>query len=146
MIRNETELQLISRKTGRKVSYCKCKECKQQCKTAGLGTPLEMQKIIDAGLGHRLMPSVWGVGIARGFLNRTIDFVAPEIIDGHGCTFFVNGLCQLHDLGLKPMECRLSHHSVTKENFDYRKSLSYNIIKLWEDFDGLDKMENDIKR
>ena len=49
------------------------------------------------------------------------------------CTFFRDGLCELHDLGLKPTEGRLSHHSITKENFKFGKSLSWNVAKEWMD-------------
>ena len=46
----ESTLQKIARKTGRKVSFCKCNECKKQCTTPCLGTPEDIEKIIDAGL------------------------------------------------------------------------------------------------
>ncbi len=27
-----------------------------------------------------------------------------------GCTFLVNDLCELHDTGFQPLECRVCHH------------------------------------
>jgi hypothetical protein len=39
---------------------------------------------------------------------------------------------KLHASGLKPTEGKLSHHSVKAENFEFRKSLSWNVAKEWE--------------
>ena len=50
----------------------------------------------------------------------------------HGCALFENGLCQLHDLNLKPTEGRLSHHTIMQENFDFDKSLTWQVAKTWE--------------
>ena len=35
-----------------------------------------------------------------------------------GCTFWKNGLCELHHKELKPMHAQLSHHGNTKEQND----------------------------
>lgn len=48
-----------------------------------------------------------------------------------GCVFFQNGLCELHDRGLKPTEGRLSYHTLTEESFDFSKSLAWNVAREW---------------
>lgn len=50
-----------------------------------------------------------------------------------GCIFLRDGLCGLHDAGLKPTEGRLSHHSIRQENYKFNKSLSWNVAKEWLD-------------
>ena len=45
--------------------------------------------------------------------------------------FYHNGLCELHDKGLKPTEGRLSHHSTRLDNFKASKSISWNVAKEW---------------
>lgn len=49
------------------------------------------------------------------------------------CTFFRDGLCGLHSIGLKPTEGRLSYHTITKENLKFSKSLSWNVAREWLD-------------
>jgi hypothetical protein len=53
--------------------------------------------------------------------------------DNGFCTFYHDGLCELHDRGLKPTEGRLSHHTITMENFKFGKSLSWNVAREWLD-------------
>ena len=129
----ETSLQRIMRKTGRKPIECKCQKCKQQCKTPCLGTPEDILRLIKAGYKERLAITHWWVGIARGKLDFPVIMIQARQEENGYCTFFHDGLCELHELGLKPTEGRLSHHSITKENFKFGKSLSWNVAKEWMD-------------
>ena len=129
----ETSLQRIMRKTGRRPIECKCQKCKQQCKTPCLGTPEDILRLIKAGYKERLAITQWWVGIARGKLDFPVIMIQARQEENGYCTFFHDGLCELHDLGLKPTEGRLSHHSITKENFKFGKSLSWNVAKEWMD-------------
>ena len=129
----ETSLQRIMRKTGRKPIECKCQKCKQQCKTPCLGTPEDILRLIKAGYKERLAITHWWVGVARGNLDFPVIMIQARQEENGYCTFFRDGLCELHDLGLKPTEGRLSHHSITKENFKFGKSLSWNVAKEWMD-------------
>ena len=47
------------------------------------------------------------------------------------CTFFRDGLCELHEAGLKPTEGRLSYHTITVENLKFGRSLSWNVAREW---------------
>ena len=129
----ETSLQRIMRKTGLRPIECKCQKCKQQCKTPCLGTPEDILRLIKAGYKERLAITHWWVGIARGKLDFPVIMIQARQEENGYCTFFHDGLCELHDLGLKPTEGRLSHHSITKENFKFGKSLSWNVAKEWMD-------------
>lgn len=128
----ESTFHKIIRKTGRKPISCKCKACKSQCSKAPcLGTPEDIEKIIDAGYAKRIFSTSWLAGINMGITNKSIDMFQPEQLET-GCTFFKDGLCELHDKGLKPTEGRLSHHTHTPETFTKSKSLSWNVAKEWE--------------
>lgn len=129
----ETALQRIMRKTGRKPIECKCQKCKQQCKTPCLGTPEDILRLIKAGYKERLAPTHWCVGMALGKISYPVLMIQARQEENGFCTFFHDGLCELHDLGLKPTEGRLSHHSITKENYKFGKSLSWNVAKEWMD-------------
>lgn len=93
---------------------CTCDVCKDMCQRPCWPTPSEAKKIIDAGFGHRLMEDYWIDGqvghvnilcpALSGYENKT----APFWPSGK-CTFQdKNGLCELHDLGLKPIEGRVA--------------------------------------
>ena len=141
----ETSLQRIMRKTGRKPIECKCQKCKQQCKTPCLGTPEDILRLINAGYKERLAVTHWWVGIARGKLDFPVIMIQARQEENGYCTFYHDGLCELHDLGLKPTEGRLSHHSITKENFRFGKSLSWNVAKEWMDMRNGDIVEEIIR-
>lgn len=121
-IMKETTFQKIMRKTGKKSISCKCELCKMQCRTPCKGTPEDMEAIIKAGFDDRIMlTECLGVKLFTPRYDR----------EKKSCTFFTNGLCELHDLGLKPTEGKLSHHSTTAENFNINKSLTKAILKEW---------------
>lgn len=141
----ETSLQCIMRKTGRKPIECKCQKCKQQCKTPCLGTPEDILRLINAGYKERLAVTHWWVGVARGKLDFPVIMIQARQEENGYCTFYHDGLCELHDLGLKPTEGRLSHHSITKENFKFGKSLSWNVAKEWMDMRNGDIVEEIIR-
>lgn len=129
----ESTFYKIMRKTGRKQVSCKCQLCKSQCvKSICLGTPEDIEKIIDAGYGDRIRPMGWGAGLLMNVTDHIIPMFQAD--DNHGtCVFFKDGLCQLHEKGLKPTEGKLSHHTTTVENLVAKKSLSWNVAKEWED-------------
>lgn len=107
-------------------SECSCDICSKMCTRPCWGTPEEIQKIIDAGLGHRLNKDFYGhsdrddvniLGPAlKGYEGKHCAMIpkSPE-----GCTFWKNGLCELHTLGLKPIEGRLAYHDNDKESSTY---------------------------
>lgn len=109
---------------------CSCENCVGACEYRPCwGTPEDIEKIIDAGYGSRLMNDYWA---SRG---DDINIPAPAIrnYEGRGaplmpigrCTFLTKeGLCELHDAGLKPLEGRVTictgDDAVIKEHQDAR--------------------------
>lgn len=128
----ETAFERIIRRTGRKPVQCKCRKCKEQCKTPCLGTPDDILRLIRAGYKDKLASTAWCVGMALGRTNFPVPMV-QAIQTASGCVFYKNGLCELHDAGLKPTEGKLSHHSIRQENYKFNKSLSWNVAKEWLD-------------
>ena len=127
---DETPLQRIIRKTGRKPVQCKCRLCKQQCHTPCLGTPQDILKLIESGYKDRLAPTEWLVGMIMGVIDMPVPMIQAKQ-EGDWCTFYKDGLCELHDAGLKPTEGRLSHHSIRLDNFKPSKSIAWNVAKEW---------------
>lgn len=94
------------------MSDCSCLSCRAACeRSCCLPTPDEARALIDAGYAKRLAIYVMHDGSAVGPAPGWHD--GREMVDtvtGRPCTFYRGGLCELHDLGLKPMEGRLSSH------------------------------------
>ncbi len=116
---SETTFEKIIRKSGMKPRECKCQQCKSQCQQPGFGTPEDMFKIIAAGYGKR-------VGRVK---FQGIEIIVP-IKENGNCTFFKDGLCELHDQGLKPTVCKLSHHSTEKIN--PKKLIARFVLREWQ--------------
>lgn len=143
----ETTFQKIMRKTGRKPVQCKCQDCKRQCKTPCLGTPEDVEKLIEAGYINRLGVYDWDFGRMFGSIDRSIEMVQAKQ-NATGCTFFKDGLCELHESGLKPTEGKLSHHSTSLATFKFSKSVSWNVAKEWispENEETVERIFNKIK-
>lgn len=126
----ETSFQRIMRKTGRKPVQCKCQLCKMQCHTPCLGTPEDIERIIDAGYSDKLAATYWVAGMVMRVVDFPVPMIQPVASEDY-CAFFQNGLCELHDKGLKPTEGRLSHHSISLDNFKPSKSIAWNVAKEW---------------
>ena len=121
-------INYIMQKSGRKPTACSCEKCKSQCHTPCLGTPEDIERLIDAGYKNRLAPTEWLVGML--FIDRPVLMLQAKIENGW-CTFYHDGKCELHEQGLKPTEGKLSHHSIRIDNFDPKKSLSWLVAKEW---------------
>lgn len=120
----------IMQVTGRRPIACSCEHCRRQCQTPCLGTPQDIWRLIEAGYESRLRTTFWAVGMLLGKLSFPILMVqAYQTPDG--CIFWKNGLCELHDAGLKPTEGKLSHHIITAENLSFEQSLSWNVAREW---------------
>lgn len=119
----ETTYQRIIRKSGMKPTNCKCNLCKLQCSAPCFGTPEDMLKIIAAGFSKRVIAiNTEGVQVITPLYDK----------EKKSCTFFTNGLCELHDSGLKPTVGKLSHHSTTAEGFNPKKSIHRFVMAEWK--------------
>lgn len=98
VVLGESDATRIARKSGRKFTQCKCNKCKSQCQTPCLGTPEDIEKIIDAGYADCIYKTEWASGIIMGVTTEMITMYQAEATDA-GCIFFKDGLCELHDLG-----------------------------------------------
>ena len=88
----ETQLHRIIRKTGRKSCECKCLLCNMQCQTPCLGTPQDIENLIDAGYTDKLAPTLWGAGMMIGIIVIPIPMIQAIAGDEY-CVFFHDGLC-----------------------------------------------------
>jgi len=123
------------------INACSCDRCKSQCHRPCWGTPNDIVALIAAGYAKRLMRDYW-VGDGRD--GGDIELISPALTGYEGssapfwpsgsCTFHrEDGLCELHDLGLKPREGCEAHHSWKgKEGYRLHKL----VAKLWDSDEG----------
>lgn len=113
---------------------CSCHVCVDYCKRPCWPIPAEALRLIDAGYANRLMADAWiaeegpiwllcganpgyegkNASGLDGYMNMMfglLEMLAGTTPLNSGCIFLRNGLCELHDAGLKPFEGRVAHHS-----------------------------------
>jgi len=119
---------------------CSCDICVNMCKRRPCWpSPQEAKAIIDAGFSNRLWLDWWlGASIiyvigpaAKGQEeNKVVSWPAGE------CTFLTSeGLCELHNLELKPIEARKADHR--KQD----PSLHQKVAMLWDSLEGRQVVE-----
>ena len=74
----------IMQSSGRVPTVCNCERCKAQCHTPCLGTPEDIERLIDAGYGNRLTLVWWCAGMIMGVTDTPIkmDRLDWKITDG----------------------------------------------------------------
>jgi hypothetical protein len=93
---------------------CACERCRAMCAhSACVPTPAEARELMRRGYAARM-------AAYKPFGTDDQAVVAPAVVGAEGgerrrtdgrCTFHTeDGKCELHSLGLKPMEGRLAHH------------------------------------
>lgn len=119
-----------------KESECSCDTCKNMCKTPCIGTPEEMLAISKAGFSKRLAVTSWATGLILGTHDRVVTIIAPLFDQKKGfCTFYQDGMCELHSLGLKPTEGRYANCKEKKvKNLEELKGTP--LLKCIESWDG----------
>lgn len=89
---------------------CNCYRCKEMCFNPCVGTPIETQQIISAGLGKKLRYDIYDKSD-----GSEVRIVLPR--RRFNCIFFDNG-CKLHNIGLKPIMARAIDHNTTREEWN----------------------------
>lgn len=131
-------------------SACSCHACQRMCsKRACWPTPEEVEALIAAGHTKRLWIDYWQAGgrifkiigpAAAGWEgkkapSRQVD--GATVVDPTGsCTFYKDGLCALHDPGLKPFEGRMATHK-PQPHLHHDTAMLWNtdkgrqVVQLW---------------
>lgn len=129
---------------------CTCKECKVMCSHPCWPTPDEAVALINAGFSGKLMADFW-VNTDRPDTDILCPAVpgyeneyAPQWIGfspkDSGCVFQSDdGLCKLHDMGLKPIEGRLAMGCADD---DENNNTHRHVFEMWDNEDA-QKLVND---
>lgn len=93
---------------------CSCAICLAYCSRPGWWTVSEVSRAMKCGYEKRMMLEVspeQTFGVIAPAFKGCEGFFALEEFAHRGCTFFANGLCQLHGTDLQPLECAFCHHT-----------------------------------
>lgn len=116
---------------------CTCDKCKAMCQIPCAGSFEDIKKIIEHGFEKKLMLGTYYR------LNGDIAFLLPAykgaectkaklMIGNKPCIFQAkNGLCKLHDLGLKPTEGKLALHDRANP-----RNTRYHLVETWLSHDA----------
>lgn len=135
---------------------CQCEKCRGMCKRIPCkGTPTEMQRIIDAGLGYQLQLDWWAfsdfdLSLGKSRESKRVYILAPGIKANPGanyprdifklceCQLFIGGKCQVH--GMKPLLGRIARcgqGAVDNADFDdFISAVSLIVVRLWDRPEG----------
>lgn len=143
------------------ITSCSCGFCKKMCLGRPCWpTFTEAKALVNAGFGNRLMNDYWDGYTdpkappkpdynAPGYWDwsekweRTIHCLCPASKGEEGvrASFFpmgcclqnAEGLCELHDLGLKPMEAQLANCKASKEERqELGRQREFVILPTWD--------------
>jgi hypothetical protein len=92
---------------------CSCDVCRSYCKRPGWWSVEEAERTIRAGYGGRMMLEMapdLSFGVLAPAFKGCERFYALQEFAGRGCTFYRDGLCELHGTGHAPLECLFCHH------------------------------------
>ena len=109
------EMKLVGIDHNRWEQPCTCDKCKNMCKVPCIGTPKDIEAIIDAGYADRLKETMWMVGYLA-VKEKPIAMIQPTEKDGWCAFRRPDGLCELHYRGLKPTEGVLASCKVVEED------------------------------
>jgi hypothetical protein len=106
-----------------KESACSCQQCVRMCQhTPCLPLPGEVTKLVQEGYGTSL----------EIVERHLIKVIRPRRQQNGHCTFLRNGLCELHDKGLKPFEGRMVSCDTPKEDWSANKF----VMHAWDKSSG----------
>lgn len=127
-----TEEDVIEVLAEMKPSACSCDTCKNMCRTTPcIGTPQDIRKIIEAGHGDKLAHTFWAAGLNIGM--APVPIIAPLFDDKRKCCSFLkdDGLCSLHNSGLKPIEGKLTNHEAQVINITKELPVPHMVALTW---------------
>ena len=96
-------------------------------------TPQEVITLLQNGYQDQLSLSIYADSVS----GKDHPAITPKWTKDEGCTFQnKDGLCELHDLGLKPLEGRLAHHTLGDSG------LRIEVAQTWHNLEGFEVIKH----
>jgi hypothetical protein len=119
-----------------KTTECDCDKCSSMCRAPCTGTPKCIEAIMDAGYGDRLCLDDWPHQptdihpALKGYEGTKAPYATASL---KGCTFWINGKCELHEKGLKPLGGKIAHHAQPSEEW---LAFAELCVQTWDTDEG----------
>ena len=133
---------------------CSCDICKSYCKRPGWWTVEQAKKAILMGYSHRMMMEIspqFDFAVLSPAFYGCEGFIATNEASKNGCNFLKDGLCELHNTDILPLECAFCHHERVGQGIICHET----ILKEWKTLDAqllvaewqkIVKLEENLKR
>ena len=130
---------------------CSCEICRNYCARPGWWTVEQAKNVINSGYASRIMVEVSperDFGVLSPAFKGCEGGVALQQFARNGCNFFTDGgLCELHSIGLIPLECSYCHHDRTGLGLqchadlekDWKREAGRQLVYKWLKLTGIDK-------
>ncbi len=106
---------------------CACEICLAYCRRPGWWTVREAARVIEAGLGRRMMLELSPnrrFGVLSPAFRGNESYYALNDFAERGCNFLTaDNRCELFGTGLQPLECRFCHHARRGEGPECHRAL-----------------------
>lgn len=125
---------------------CSCDACSKSCMRPCWGFPHEIETLLDhdSDMWTKLTLDYWeGSGSFNSESASAVWIIGPALKgyggkqtpswpqSEEGCIFWHDGLCDLHEQGLKPYEGRVAHHAIKPTENQHRK-----VMQSWATNEG----------
>ena len=129
---------------------CSCEVCRNYCSRPGWWTVEQAKAAVNSGYSNRMMIEVSperDFGVLSPAFKGCEGGIALQKFSETGCNFYKNGLCELHPIGLLPLECAFCHHDRTGLGIkchldiekDWKTELGKQLVHKWLNAMGIDK-------
>lgn len=92
---------------------CSCSICQGYCKRPGWWTVEQAELAITLGYADRMMMEIspdFRYAVLSPAFYDCEGYIATNEASKNYCNFLKNGLCELHNTKLLPLECAFCHH------------------------------------
>ena len=132
---------------------CTCSICCEYCKRPGWWTVEQAELAISKGYAERMMMEIspqFDFAVLSPAFHGCEGFIATKEGYISGCNFLKNGLCELHDTDILPLECAFCHHNRKGQGIKCHMSIEkqwktvkgQRLVARWQKIVRLDKKLN----
>lgn len=92
---------------------CSCDVCINYCRRPGWWTVGQARRAIEKGYASRMMLEIspdFKFAVLSPAFYGCEGFIATNDGAKNGCNFLKEGMCELHDTDILPLECAFCHH------------------------------------
>ncbi|MBR7101931.1 MAG: hypothetical protein IKC74_06570 [Clostridia bacterium] len=129
---------------------CTCSICQSYCKRPGWWTVDQAELAITLGYADRMMMEIspdFRYAVLSPAFYGCEGYIATNEASKNYCNFLKNGLCELHNTKILPLECAFCHHERTGQgkichdaiSMEWKTLRGQGLVAKWQDIVNLDE-------